>query len=386
LKTTFLDLGRQPIANRFLREEDFDNEFFYDLTATFDDVTGLVSLGKFVAPEEMFNENYAYHTSNSLSMVKHFKRVSDDLKKLNPISVLEIGSNDGAFSRNFNNHMCTLVEPCMNFAQETRDAGYTTYPYFWNTELADDILNKRGNMDLVYAANCICHIQDLDNCFSAVKRILSRDGTFVFEDPSLLSMIQLGSYDQIYDEHAHIFSLYALDNLLRKCGLQIVDVVKLTTHGGSNRIFVKHIDGDNSNKIDYFIKEETDAGLNNLDTYLNFEKRVEKSKKSLLNFFSIIEDPIVSIGATSKSTTVFNYCRLDPGHIECITDTTTEKQGLHSPGCHIPVVARDSINLNKYNYAYLGAWNFKDEIVYNERTGNGYEGDFITHIPQVEIF
>ena len=158
----FLDLGRQPIANRFLREDEFDNEFFYDLYVEFDDETKLVSLGEFISSDMLFNENYSYYTGSSAPMISHFRMVADDIMKRNPISILEIGSNDGTFIKNFNRHMVIAVEPCMNFCQTTRDMGYTTYPYFWNRELADTILNERGNMDIVYAANCICHIPDLN--------------------------------------------------------------------------------------------------------------------------------------------------------------------------------------------------------------------------------
>jgi methylation protein EvaC len=96
-------------------------------------------------------------------------------------------------------------------------------------------------MDLIYAANCICHIQDLDECFSAVTKILSDDGIFVFEDPSLLRMLERGSYDQIYDEHTHLFSVTALDNILKKIGLKVFRVDNLLVHGGSNRIYISHL-------------------------------------------------------------------------------------------------------------------------------------------------
>ena len=95
---------------------------------------------------------------------------------------------------------------------------------------------------------------------------------------------------------------------------------------------------------------------------------------------------IMSIGATSKSTTVFNYCEIDESLIECITDTTPDKQGMHSPGSHISVVDRESVNLNDYDYVFLGAWNFKEVIANKEKDFIENGGKFITHVPEVTVF
>ena len=225
MKKEFLDLGQQPIANKFLKEDEFKDEFFFDLKVVFDEDTKLVSLKDFVKPELMFNEDYAYNTSLSTPMVEHFANTAEELKAYREKggyptkNVLEIGSNDGPFIKNFDTETSICVEPCENFAKKTTDMGYQSYTSFWDTEVAHSIKEVHGEMDLIYAANCICHIQDLDECFTAVANLLSRQGMFVFEDPSLLRMLERGSYDQIYDEHAHIFSVTALDNILKKNGL-----------------------------------------------------------------------------------------------------------------------------------------------------------------------
>ena len=137
MKKEFLDLGRQPIANKFLREDEFDGEFFYNLKVVFDDDTKLVSLKDFVKPELMFNDDYVYHTSLSVPMVKHFKETAEMLmKEFNPLTVMEIGSNDGVFLKNWSNDYTIGVEPCGNFAKVTEDMGYQTYAEFWTTELS----------------------------------------------------------------------------------------------------------------------------------------------------------------------------------------------------------------------------------------------------------
>ena len=397
MKKEFLDLGRQPIANKFLKEDEYEGEFFYDLKVIFDEDTKLVSLKDFVKPELMFNEDYAYSTSMSYPMVKHFELTANMLKEeFNPKTVLEIGSNDGPFIKNFDTEISICVEPCENFAKKTTDMGYRSYISFWDTDVSHGIKEIHGEMDLVYAANCICHIQNLDECFAAVKNILSEDGVFVFEDPSLLRMLERGSYDQIYDEHAHIFSIMALDNILMNNGLKIFRVDNLLVHGGSNRIYVSHLPSHTflrNRPVELTVREnlnkEKDFGIDNFNTYEIFAERIDKSKKDLVELLTKLKDDgkrVVSIGATSKSTTVFNYCGIDESLVECITDTTPDKQGLLAPGSHIPVVDRESVNLNDYDYSFLGAWNFKDVIANKEREFIESGGKFITHVPEVMVF
>lgn len=394
MKKEFLDLGRQPIANKFLKEEEINDEFFFDLKVVFDEETKLVSMKDFVKPELMFNEDYKYNTSLSTPMVNHFRDTAQMLdERFKPNKVLEIGSNDGPFISNFEKENSICVEPCDNFAKITADMGYRTRTEFWTTELSEQIKSSDGEMDLIYSANCICHIQDLDDCFSAVANLLSDKGVFVFEDPSLLRMLERGSYDQIYDEHAHVFSVTALDNILRKNGLIIFDVDNLSVHGGSNRIYAKkpNIPSNNtiSENVHRNLKEEESFGVGNFETYEIFAKRVKDSKDELVRCLSNLKHngkSIISIGATSKSTTVFNYCGIDSSLIDCITDTTPDKQNLLAPGSHIPVVDRDSVNLNDYDYAFLGAWNFKEVIANKESDFVQNGGQFITHVPKIMMF
>jgi len=397
MKKEFLDLGRHPIANAFLKEEDFDDEFLFDLKVVFDTESKLVSLKEFVEPEKIFNEDYPYTTSNSFPMVKHFKETAEMLmKEFNPLTVMEIGSNDGVFLKNWANDYTIGVEPCSNFAKVTKDMGYQTYNDFWTTNLSEKIKSDgHVDFDLIYAANCICHIHDLDDTFKAVKNLLSKDGVFVFEDPSLLRILERNSYDQIYDEHPYIFSITALDNILMKNGLKIFRVENLSVHGGSNRVYVSHLPFHTffrNRPVELSVREnlqrEDDFGLNEFKTYQEFAKRVEESRNDLVELLVKLKNDgkrIMCIGATAKSTTVFNYCGIDTDLIELITDTTKDKQGMCAPGSHIPVVSRESIDINDYDYVYLGAWNFKDVIVdiENEFTKNG--GEFITHVPKVGV-
>lgn len=385
MKQQFIDLGLQPIANGFLHPE--EHEWFFRLAAGYDPETHLVSLMHFVDNTVLFNDRYIYCSSGSATMRTHFEMIAASIKNRHPRLVLEIGSNDGVFLKHFHPGAAIAVEPCGNFARVTTEMGYKTYPYFWNTSTVDLILQNHGMVDVVYAANCMCHMPDIENAFSLVRRVLAPEGTFIFEDPSVIHMLQRNSYDQIYDEHAHIFSLLALEKLLALAGFAIFNVEKLPVHGGSNRIYAHQCPTWRTSIADQ-LDEERSAGLDKIETYLEFARRVAQSKVELVELLWRLRaqgEKIIGYGATSKSTVVYNYCGIGPDLLNCVTDTTPAKQGLLTPGTHIPIVAPEVGLKPDVTAVFLGAWNFADEIVAKERAFAARGGKFITHVPNVRV-
>jgi methylation protein EvaC len=341
----------------------------------------------FVPPDKMFNNSYVYHSSMSNTMNKHFTDAAQTLGKLFPQQILEIGSNDGVFLKHWPTDTTQAVEPCANFADITNKMGYTTHCDWWSLDLAVALETK---FDLIYAANCLCHIQDIHDALDGIYHALTDNGIFVAEDPSLLEMLKRNSYDQIYDEHAHMFCTSSLSNIASAHGLEIADVEPLSVHGGSNRTYFKKSNNKiiaTSPRVHQNIKNEYYDGATSLYSLKSFATRVQQSRFELVKtLYSMKEagNKIISYGATSKSTTVFNYCNIGSDIIDCIVDTTPSKQGKLSPGTHIPVVSRDE-GMKDANVVFLGAWNFKDEILQKEQKFLEQGGIFITHVPNVSV-
>jgi len=199
------------------------------------------------------------------------------------------------------------------------------------------------------------------------------------------------SYDQFYDEHAYVFSVLGISNLLIETELEIFDVEKISTHGGSQRIYIKKKKNklNISQRVDNAIKSELDFGMNKYETYKIFAKKVESSKKNLIKIFEKIKkkkNKIIGYGATYKSATVLNYCGINKDYIDYFIDTTVTKQGKYTPGTHIPIIKPPINGLDKsINYAFLGAWNFRKEIFNKEKKFIKLGGKFITHVPTPKI-
>ena len=173
-KIDFLDLGEQPLANYYLKRKQIKSrERKYRLIVSFDSITKLVSIKKTFSSKMMFNDKYPYRSSMSKTMQKSFKVLSGIIKKeFKPKKILEIGSNDGSFLKNFNKDKSIGIEPCANVEKITKKMKFNTIADYWGIDLAKKILKKFDKIDLIYSANTISHIKNLDDVFKSINLVL----------------------------------------------------------------------------------------------------------------------------------------------------------------------------------------------------------------------
>ena len=387
-KIDFLDLGYQPLANSYLAKKDLKKkERKYRLVICFNKFNKLVSIKKTFSSKDMFNNKYPYRSSMSKTMRKSFKELAYKLKKkINPNKVLEIGSNDGSFLKHFNKKKTIGIEPCANIEKLTKEKNFNTYSEYWTKKLAKKIFKKHNKVNLIYSANTISHIKNLDEVFKAINIVLDNDGIFIIEDPSLLECLKKNTYDQFYNEHIYVFSYTSLSNVLKKHNLEIFRIENLDIHGGTNRYYIKKI--TSNKKIDNSVikqkKKELSFAIDKLKTYIEFAKRVNLSKQKLIKILKKLKSKnkkIIGYGATAKSVTILNYCKIDNKILDFFIDTTPEKQNKYTPGTKIPIVKNAKLINNNIDYIFLGAWNFKKEIFAKEKKYIKLGGKFIIHTP-----
>lgn len=390
-----MSFGKMPIANGFLDQKDFAKEYFFELAPAFCNKCQMFQLLEQPSPEIMFHENYAFFSQTSKSMINHFARMARSMQEnylheKDPF-VVELGSNDGILLQNFAKAKIKHlgVEPSSNVAKVAQDNGINTICSFFNTEIAKQIVAEYGHADIITASNVMCHIPDLLDIANGIAILLKPTGYLIFEDPYLGDVIQKTSYDQIYDEHVFLFSVNSVANAFGKVGLEVIDAIPQTTHGGSMRyILAAKGKYQKHDRVTSQLNLEGSLKLHDPKTYLLFKNNCEQSKA---NLFSLLENlaekkhNIVGYAATSKSTTIINYCNITNKHLQYICDTTPIKQDKFSPGAHIPIKPYDSFT-NKYpDYAVLFAWNHANEIFAKEEAFIHTGGKWIMFVPEVKI-
>ncbi len=385
----FMSFGKMPMANGFLGSNEFKDEFFYNLEVGFSEENFLFQVNDHPKSNKIFNNRYPFYTHKSNYMKIHFNNYFNWIKKnfiKNNSKVIEIGSNDGTFLKNFQeaNIEHLGIEPSKNVADLSKKNGVNVLNQFFNFENASNLKDFKGKTDVICAANVVCHIPNLIDLIKAVDILLSKDGIFVFEEPYLGSMLKKTSYDQIYDAHVFMFSILSVRKIFKKFNFDLVDVFPQITHGGSMRYVIARQGKKNiSPNVEIKIKDEVSMNMDNIKAYLEFKKNCEISKESFVKKilkYKNDKKKICGYAATAKSSTVLNYCKIGKDIIEFIADSTDEKIGKFSPGMHIPIVSIKEFHLKKPDIAILFAWNHKKEILEKEKNFSKEGGAWISHV------
>jgi methylation protein EvaC len=393
----FGDFGMMPIANSFSEYPKTDEQFRFSLKTALCRDCKLVQIGEQPAPEMMFHADYAFYSSTSLHMTQHFLNLANklfDSRILTPgMKVVEIGCNDGIFLSHLQDRGLQVVgvEPSSNVASIAESRGLHVERNYFSHDFGEALCDRIGRVDLIFAANVICHIGDINSVFAGFVALMSDTGLVVFEDPYILDVIEKNSFDQFYDEHAFLFGVHSVKNVATRHGLELVNVERIGTHGGSMRYFLAKKGAQAvSTKVAAFLMLERSLGLTELDVYMKFFERVTCNRAQTIDFLTTIKEHggrVCGYGATSKSTTMLNYFDIGCEFIDCIFDTTPTKIGKFSPGVGIPVRDYKEFRSEQLDFVFLLAWNHKREIIDKElEFTRSRPIKWITYIPTISLF
>lgn len=385
-----MSFGKMPIANGFLNKKDMNKEYFYEMTVGLSPDLGLFQLTNFPKVEMMFHDNYPFFTNSSKFMKIHFKNYADWIYKTfinkEDDKIIEIGCNDGTMLKNFDSKKIKSlgIDPSGNVVNLAKDKGLNIINNFFSENLSDGLDDFRLKTKVIYAANVICHIPDLNDLIRGIDKLLCKKGVFIFEEPYLGSVLNNVSYDQIYDEHIYLFSAIAVKKIFNLYNFELIDLYPQSTHGGSMRyVLARKGEYSKSSIVSEILNKELKEGFLDLELYLQFKNNCLRSKERLNNLIDVSLRKnlrITGYAATSKSSTILNYCSIDSKKIECIYDTTPQKIGKFSPGTHIPIVDSREFKSSPPDVCLLFGWNHKKEILENEKNFEINGGKWISHI------
>ncbi len=392
--TLILSLGEHPPVDNFIEEGDEREEARHPLDVYFCDTCNLVQLLDVVAEDELFHGEYAYFSSASKPLVEHFKGYADDIKQRYELEkddlVVDIGSNDGVLLQFFTNTCRVLgIEPSSNVAAIATDKGIETLDGFFTEKMAKEIVDKYGKAKIVTANNVFAHIDDIDEIVRGVKELLTEDGVFVTESHYLLDLIEKMEFDTVYHEHLCYYSIKPLCHLFERFGMEVATVERVSTHGGSIRVFArKKSDAPVDESVNKLLEIEERAGLHSLERFRDFQKDAEGVRDELVSTIRNFRKEgkiVTAYGAPAKGNTLLNFCGFTSDDIVYVTDTTPYKIGKLTPGSHIKVVSPDILQTETPDYILLLAWNYRDFILDKESDLRSRGTKFIIPIPNVEI-
>lgn len=391
-----LSLGEVPLANALRTKDEVSSpEAKYPLDLVFCRACSLVQITETVSPEQLFSE-YPYFSSFSDTMVAHSADLVDRMvrsKHLDATSLaVEVASNDGYLLQFYRRAGVPVlgVEPAANVARAAEQRGVRTVCEFFGAETAGRLASACGRADVVHANNVLAHVSDLNGVVRGFHTILKDHGIIVVEVPNVCDMIEAVEFDTIYHEHLCYFSLTALTKLFQRHGLAVVDVERLTIHGGSLRVFAgrREHGAEVSPAVAALLAEEHSLGMTTAGFYQHFGAQVERLKRELVDLVRGLRASgkrIAAYGASAKGSTLLGYCGIGRAELDFVADRSTVKQGKYAPGTHLPIRGPEALLEEQPDYVLLLTWNFADEILGQQEEYLRRGGRFIIPVPVPRI-
>ena len=388
-----LSLGRTPLANALLAENQLQQpEDTYPLDLVFCPQCSLVQITETVPPERLF-AHYLYFTSFSDTMVQYARELAARVVSSRHLDagslVVELASNDGYLLQFYRDAGVPVlgIEPATNIAEEARRKGIRTMDRFFGSELASELKSQGMLADVVHANNVLAHVADLNGFVGGIATILKPEGVAIIEVPYVRTMVEALEFDTIYHEHLCYFSLTALDALFARHGLHLVDVETLPIHGGTLRISVQPR-GAPSEAVRTMLEDERKLGMDRFEFYARFGDRVRALRndlRSMLEDLKRSQKSLAAYGASAKGSTLLNFMGIGSETLDFVVDRSTVKQGLYTPGTHLPILPPAAVLDRKPDYLLLLVWNFEAEVLRQQEAYRQQGGKFIIPVPQPKV-
>jgi hypothetical protein len=389
-----LSLGEQYLTGVFPKDRN-ENVTKGPLDLVWCPDSGLLQMKQSYSLDEMYGDNYGYRSGLNKSMIKHLTNKIHFLEKLAPLSehdlVIDIGSNDATSLKAYRgNHRKVGIDPTGKKFQEFYTEGITLIPDFFS---AGAFVKEFPN-DKAKIITSIAMFYDLESPMAFVKDIesvLADDGIWHFEQSYMPSMLRTNSYDTICHEHLEFYSFKVVKNLLESCGMRVVDVQMNAINGGSFAVTAcKKNATYRSNRaiIEWMLRQEDDMGLDTPKPYRDFEERVFKHRKNLMELIeTLVSDgkKIFGYGASTKGNVLLQFCGLTADHIPYVAEVNEQKYGSFTPGSHIPIISEKEARAMKPDYFLVLPWHFKHSILEREQEYIENGGKFIFPLPEIEI-
>lgn len=390
-----LSLGRAPLANGLLSEAQLQKpEPTWPLELVWCPECSLVQITE-TAPSDLVSRDVNFFASFSDTLVRNAQEVAVDLTsvlRLNSQSlVIEVGSNDGYLLQWYKQAGVPVlgIEPAQNIARMAEvQKGIPTISEPFNCSLARRLKKQKGAADIVHANNVLARLSDINDAVAGLKELIKPDGVVIAEVPYVKELIDQIEFDTIYHGHLCYFSLTALDRLFRRHGLMICEVEKLAIHGGSLRVYARHLTNLRPAMSVVRMLAKEDDWVYRDSYYRDFGYRVEHVRLDLVTLLKKLKSQhkrIAVYGASAKGSALLNYFGVGPELLDYVVDRSTLKQGHFTPGTHLKIFDPEQLLRDKPDYCLLLNWNAADEVLAQQQKYRDQGGKFIIPIPRVRV-
>lgn len=356
---------------------------------------GLLQLGHSYSLEEMYGDNYGYRSGLNPSMVEHLSSKIHMLETRYNLKeedvVLDIGSNDGTSLNSYQTKGIRRIgmDPTGKKFHQYYNEGVELVPDFFSAKSFSEVCNKKAK--IVTSISMFYDLESPIEFAKQVNEVLADDGIWHLEQSYMPIMLRNNAYDTVCHEHLEYYSLGAIKYIMDAAGLQIIEVTTNDINGGSFAITVAKKNSkyeENKSLIEWYFKQEKAMGLDTIQPYLEFAKRVEEHRTQFIDLLdSLVADGklVCGYGASTKGNVLLQYCGVTSEQIKVFGEVNPDKFGAYTPGTFISIDDEAKVKAMKPDYLVVMPWHFRNNILAKEKEYLKSGGHFIFPLPFIEI-
>jgi len=380
----FLNLGRQPLANKYPTEGEFETEDFFPLQVFFCITCKNVQLGQIVSRERMFVDYY-YLSSVNPGLIRHFEEFAKQMKGAR--FIVDIGSNDGILLKPLKELGVKAigVEPSVNVSKIANDTGLETITSFFDAPTVAKIVAEHGKPDVVVTSSVFTHVENPHQIIEDVKNLMTDDGAFIIEVEHIGAFVKNTQFERFYFDRPYYYSATSLRDLFALHDMYVADVEHISPHGGSIRVTAyknDHIMQKSERLLALLAEEEKTLTLATMEKFKNQSEAYVRAFREKLEEYKKAGVKVAGYSAPARVSTICNYGNIGPDLIEFLVDDSPLKQNRFSPGTHIPIVPKEYLETHKADLLVVFAYEYLDDIK-KKTEGHGYR--YLIPIPPREV-
>ena len=364
-----IDLGELPISNELNQEARITTEVF-PLRLQVCKNCSLGQVGSEILPTRLFSD-YRYLSSVSSSFLFHAQQFCEGLLRSGMVSdgdlVMEIACNDGYLLKNFvgKNVKILGIEPSTNVSQKAKTQGIPVINDFFGSKLARQLVDEYGFPKIVIANNVMAHVPELQDFVNGLSILCGPETIVSVENPSILNILNGHQFDTIYHEHFSYLSCNSVDNISKRFGLTLFDLEELSTHGGSNRYWLKKGAAEKSDTLLKQLQDEKLSGISDEKTWKLTSESITKNLVGLREWLKQCYDAgetVLGYGAAAKASTLLNAADVPLEYLSEICDLSEEKIGRYIPKANYKVINYENFIKKIPDNVLIFPWNISKEI------------------------
>jgi hypothetical protein len=345
---------------------------------------------------ELQYRDYVYTTSISLGLPEHFRAYAAEIVAALDLPaaglVVELGSNDGTLLRAFNERGMRVlgIDPAHRIAEAATVSGIPTISEFFSSALARGLAGEHGRATLIVANNVVANVEPMGDLADGIAALLADDGVFVFETQYGADVIEYNLLDTVYHEHISYFLLTPLVTFFAAHGLELFDVIRVPTKGGSFRAFVQRAGGvrATTSRLQELLEREAREGMFAQPFYdrLTRELAVIRAElRALVDAARGRGESVAGYGVSVGTTTLLPQFGLTRDIDFLVDDASGKAPELIGPDYAIPVVGRDELLARMPGIVIVFAWRYADAIAEKNAGYLAAGGTLIVPLPHVTL-